>query len=290
MSETTPAPTTPQQPTPRPRTKWDSYRKISAWAGLIAAVAVIVIIVTLGHDLRGGPQEPTTTWAIIIILCAPAILAGLVSGSRYYALYAGYAERLDPTAQLSAEDSATGGAAASSFIGDAIWGSLIAGIAGGIPAVFGLSTLFGPFSVLMLPLFVLIIAIAWFTGWTIGAVPSLLLSTAFGIAMGAGRRERVSERLPWLLVAILLPMLLIAVAIPIIGVRFTNGQTDAWGAILATSGFPVAGTEFMLGEPLRMIAQVAIWIAAVLFAILVVVGTPALLARLGQRRSPEGAE
>lgn len=284
--------TIPQQPIPRPRTKWDAYRRISAWSGLIEAVAVVVIIVTLGHELRGGSggQKPATTWAIVILLGAPAIFSGLVSGSRYFALYAGYAERLNPTAKLSAEDSASGDAAASSFIGDAMWGSLIAGIAGSIPATFALSTLFGPFSVLMLPLFVLIIGIAWFAGWTIGGVTSLLLSAAIGIAVGAGRRERLGEKLTWLLVAILLPTLLAAVAIPIVGTRFADGHMDAWGAILAVAGFASEGTEFVLGEALRLFAQAAIWISALLFAALVVVGTPALLQRLAQSPRSEGSE
>lgn len=280
----------PRQPTPRPRRKWDSYRRISAWAGLLAAISVIVILIMFGHDLTGSGQAQTTTWAIVILLAAPAILAGLVSGSRYFALYAGYAERLNPTAKLSAEDSASGGAAASSFIGDAMWGSLIAGIAGGIPAIFALSTLFGPFSVIMLPLFILIIGIAWFAGWTIGGVTSLLLSAAIGIAIGAGRREQFGEKLPWLLVAILLPTLLVAVAIPIIGTRFADGEVDAWGSILAMAGFPSAGADFVLGDAVRLIAQVAIWISALLFVILVVVGTPALLERRKQLRASERTE
>src|SRR5690606_21338453 len=109
------------------RRKWDGFRRISAWAGLLEVLAVVVITVTLGHRFRGGGQEDATTWAIIILLAAPAVLAGLVSGSRYFGLYAGYAKRLDPTAELSAADAATGTAAAGSVIGDGLWGSLIAG-------------------------------------------------------------------------------------------------------------------------------------------------------------------
>ncbi len=272
------------------RRKWDGYRRISAWAGLLEALAVVVIIVTLGHSLRGGEQDDATTWAIIVLLAAPAVLAGLVSGSRYFALYAGYAKRLDPTAELSAADAASGTAAASSVIGDGLWGSLIAGIAGSIPATFALSTLFGPLTVIMLPVFLLVIALAWFTGWVVGAVASLFFSTAIGIAVGARRRERADGRLPWILSAAILPALLVAVVIPAIGIRFADGRLDVWGAILATAGVPLEGAEFVLGDAVRVIAVVAIWLTVLLLAAIVVVGTPALLQRAERRRTGEGAE
>lgn len=265
------------------RRKWDGYRRISAWAGLLEALAVVVIIVTLGHNLRGGEQDDATTWAIIIVLAAPAVLAGLVSGSRYFALYAGYARRLDPTAELSAADAASGTAAASSVIGDGLWSSLIAGIAGSIPATLALSTLFGPLTVIMLPVFLLVIAIAWFTGWVVGAVASLFFSTAIGIAVGAGRREHGGRRLPWILAAAILPALLVAVVVPAIGTRFADGRADVWGAVLATAGVPLEGSEFVLGDAVQVIAVVAIWLTVLLFAVIVVVGTPALLQRAERR-------
>lgn len=252
------------------------------------AVAVVVIVITLGHRLTGGGQDPGTTWAIIVLLAGPAILAGLVSGSRYFGLYAGYAQRLDPTAELSAADSESGAAAASSVIGDALWGSLIAGLAGSIPATIALSTLFGPLTAIMLPIFMLVIGIAWFTGWAIGAVASLILSTAIGIAVGARRREGGSGRLLWILVAIFLPALLVAVVVPIVGIRFADGRLDAWGAIFAVAAPSAESPEFVLADPLRWLAQVAIWVAVLLFAALVVAGTPALLQRLGRGRSGEG--
>ncbi|GAA3731339.1 hypothetical protein GCM10022239_04920 [Leifsonia bigeumensis] len=278
-----------RQPAERPRRKWDGYRRISAWAGLVEALAVVVIVMTLGHNLTGG-QDEGTTWAIIVLLAAPAVLAGLVSGSRFFALYAGYAQRLDPTAELSAADSAGGAAAASSVIGDGLWGSLFAGLAGSIPATFALSTLFGLLTVIMMPVFVLVIGIAWFAGWTIGAVASLFFSTAIGIAVGAGRRKRIGERLPWMLVAGILPALLVAVVIPAIGTRFADGRIDVWGAILATAGVPVEGAEFVLGGVLQVIVVVAIWLTALLFAAIVVVGTPALVQRRGRGLSGEQAE
>lgn len=274
-------PETPQPAPARRRRPWDAYRRISAWAGLLEAVATVFLIAALGHRLSGGGQDTSTTWAIIVFLAAPAVLAGLVSGSRFFALYAGYAQRLDPTAQLSPTDAARGTTAASSYIGDGLWGSLIAGCAGGIPATIALSTLFGPLTVIMFPLFVLVIGLTWFTGWVIGAVASLILSTAIGIAVGAGRRKDRADRLTWILVAALLPLLLVAIVVPALGIRFADGRVDVWGAILAVAGAPGADAEFTLGDPLYWIARIAIWIAVLLFAVLVVTGTPALLERNG---------
>lgn len=278
------------QPAPPTRKAWDAYRKLAAWAGLLAAVAVITVMVLFSQQLSGGGQTQATTWGIVLLLTAPAVLAGLISGSRFFGLYAGYAERLDPTAKLSAEDSASGMAATSSTLGDALWGSLIAGIAGSIPAVVGVWTLFGPLSLIMLPILVLIISISWFAGWTIGWLPAVLLSVSVGIIVGSGRRKRFGQRLPWLLVAVLLPLLLVAVAIPILGVRFTEGGGGSWAAILAVAGLAPSGSEFVMGDTLFTIARVAIWVCAVLFAILVVVGTPALLERRGLRRAPDESE
>lgn len=271
------------QPGSRPRRRWDGYRRITAWAGLLEAVAVVVVVATLGHRLTGGGQDQATTWSIVILLAAPALLAGLVSGSRFFDLYAGYAQRLDPTAELSESDSAAGTAAANSVIGDALWGSLIAGVAGSIPAALAFTMLFGPFAVIMAPVFMVVLGIAWFTGWAAGAVASLVLSTAIGIAVGAGRRERGS-RLIWILVASFLPLLLIAVVVPVIGIRFDDGRSDAWGAIFAILDPALGGAEFALAEPLLWVARVSIWLAVLLFAALVVAGTPALLHRLGGLR------
>jgi hypothetical protein len=268
-------------PASRRRT-WDGQRRISAWAGLLELFAVIAVIVTLGGRLTGGEQDRATTWAIVVMLVAPAILAGLVSGSRYFELYAGYARRLDPTAQLSEADSVRGATAASSVIGDAMWGSLIAGVAGAVPATIGLAIFLGPAAVIGLPVFALVVGIAWFTGWVIGAVASLLLSTAAGIVVGARRREGGRGRLPWMLVAALLPVLLVAVVLPAIGVRYADGRVDVWGAILAVIGLPFAGAEFVLGDPLLWVARIAIWLTVVLIAVLVVVGTPALLRRVAR--------
>jgi hypothetical protein len=276
---------TASAPAARPRRRWDGFRRISAWAGLLEAVTVVVIVATLGHRLTGGGQDQATTWAIVIMLAAPAVLAGLVSGSRFLGLYAGYAQRLDPTAELSAEDSAAGTAAASSVIGDALWGSLIAGAAGSIPAALAFTMLFGPFAVIMAPVFMFVIGIAWFTGWAAGGVASLVLSTAIGIAVGAGRRERRGNRLVWILVAAFLPLLLIAVVVPVVGIRFDDGRPDAWGAIFAILDPALGGAEFLLAEPLVWVARVSIWLAVLLFAAIVVAGTPALLHRLERREA-----
>jgi hypothetical protein len=268
----------PQPPARRHR-PWDAYRRISAWAGLLEAVAAILLLLTLGDRLAGDEQDDSTTATIILFLAAPAVLAGLVSGSRFFALYAGYAERLDPTAALSPADAARGGDAASSYIGDGMWGSLIAGCAGGVPATVAFSSLFGPFAVIALPIFVLVVGLTWFTGWVIGALASLILSTAIGIAVGVGRRDRPTHRLPFILVAIFLPVLLVAVAVPAIGVRVADGRLDVWGAIHPAAGVPMEGAAFTLGDPVLWIVRLAIWVAVVLFAALVVAGTPALLRR-----------
>jgi len=268
-----------QAPTVPSRRRWDGYRRISAWAGLLEAAAVIAAVSAFGSRLTGDGPDPGTTWAIVLLLGAPAVLAGLVSGSRYFGLYAGYARRLDPTAALSDADSARGASAASSVIGDALWGTLIAGCAGAIPATVAFTQLVGVAAVIMLPLFALVIGIAWFTGWAAGAVASLVLSTALGIVVGVRGRAR---RLPWLVVAVLLPALLVAVAVPVAGVRFADERLDAWGAIVVVAGAPAADSGFTLGEPALWIARIAIWLTVVLLGVLVVVGTPALLRRRGE--------
>lgn len=274
----------PASPSPR-RRRWDGFRRIAAWAGLVEAVAVVVVILTVGGRLtgEGEGQDPATTWTIILLLSSPAVFAGLVSGSRFVSLYAGYAERLEPTASLSEVDAAQGATSARSVIGDGLWGSLIGGLAGSIPATLGLAQLFGALAVIVLPLFALVIGIAWFTGWVAGAVASLLLSTAIGIALGVRRRPDRGRRLPWVLVAILLPLLLIAVVVPAVGVRFADGRVDVWSGILAVAGFPVEGVEFLFGDPVLILMRIVIWLVVLLLAVLVVIGTPALLQRWSDR-------
>ena len=118
------------------------------------------------------------------------------------------------------------------------------------------------------------------------AVVSLLLSTAIGIAVGVRRRPERARLLPWTLVAVFLPVLLVAVVLPALGVRFADGRFDVWGAILVAAGIPLPGAEFVLGAPLLWVARIAVWLAALLFAALVVVGIPALL----RRAAPPGPE
>lgn len=274
----------PQSRARSPRRRWDAFRRISAWLGVVEFVAVVVIIATLGHQLSGSDPAPETTGAIVLLLISPAILAGLVSGSRYLDLYAGYAEKDEATDPLSEADAARGDAANGSVLGDAWWGTLIAGIAGGLPGSFGLMLLFGPFSIIAFPFLALVVGIAWFVGWAIGAIVSLILSTVLGIIAGVAARRDGSRRWPWVLLAAFLPILLIAVAIPELGVRLEHG-TGGWAAILDVLGFSVAGVEFVLPTALLWIARVAIWIAAVLFAALVMIGLPALLRRLELARA-----
>ncbi|MBN9607031.1 MAG: hypothetical protein J0G30_10510 [Actinomycetales bacterium] len=270
----------------RPRRRWDGFRRISAGAGLLEAAAVLALLLLAGRSFTGHGPDDATVWTTLALLGGPAVLAGLVSGSRFVGLYAGYAERLDPTAALSTEDAAEGSEAASSVIGDGLWGSLIAGVAGSVPASVGLAMLFGPVGVVLLPLVALVVALAWFTGWVIGAVVALILGTALGIALGSRSRATV-DRLPWILVAVFLPLLLVAVAVPTLGVRFDDGRVDVWSAILLVAGLPVGGAEIVLPAGLVVALRVTIWLALALFVALVLVGTPALLhRRRAARRTP----
>jgi hypothetical protein len=214
---------------------------------------------------------------------APAVLAGLISGSRFIGLYAGYAERLDPRDQLSQADAARGTAAGNSVIGDALWGSLIGGIAGSIPATAGFTLLFGPAAVIFAPVFVLVGALAWFTGWAAGAVVSLVLGTAVGIVIGTRASADRAGRAPWVVAAAFLPALLVTVALAVVGVRVDGAPADAWTALFVVSGAAIPGAEFVLGDPLLWVARIAFWLALALFITLVVVGAPALIAR-GSRR------
>ncbi|MBX3068821.1 MAG: hypothetical protein KF844_09305, partial [Cryobacterium sp.] len=164
-------------------------------------------------------------------------------------------------------------------------GSLIAGIAGGIPATVGLSQLFGGIAVIFSPLFVVIIGIAWFAGWAIGAVASLIVSTSAGIAYGIGRSDRSKDRLPWIIVVAFLPILLLSVALPIAGVRFSGDGGGSFHAILAVGGFVPFDGEFIFGDILFWTARITIWISIVLFVALVSIGTPALLTRKFEKQS-----
>jgi len=276
MSATEPSAT----PVPaRRRQPWDPYRKISAWLGLLALASVIVILVTVGNQLTGagGEQDPSTTWTIVGLLAGPAVLAGIVSGSRFYALYAGYSKRLDPTAPLSQADAASGGSVVNGYIGDGLWGSLIAGLAAGIPAAIALTFVLGPFALIMMPVLGLVAALAWFTGWVSGAVASMLVSAAIGMAVGASSLPNRRTRLPWYLVAAFLPALLISVSLAA-AVRFPDGSTNIPAGLVYLLGLPLDG-EFLLGQPLLIVVRVLAWLTVALFVCLVIVGLPALLNR-----------
>lgn len=268
-------------PARRPRVPWDAYRRISAWMGLAAFVSVIVILATVGTQLGGTAgegQSPTTTLTIVILLSAPAVLAGLVSGSRFYALYAGYSRRLDPTALLSAADVARGNSVNSGFIGDGLWGSLIAGIATAVPGTIAFAVFLGPVAVIGLPVLALVGAIAWFTGWVIGAVAGMLISAAIGIAVGAASNPRSRNRLPWFLVAAFLPSMLVSVSLGA-AVRFPDDRLNVLGGLLyILFGVPTSG-EFLFGDVLLVVVRVCAWLASALFVCLVIVGTPAFLNR-----------
>ncbi|MFT4259926.1 hypothetical protein [Microbacterium sp.] len=240
---------------PARRRRWDGYRRISAWAGVVQLVAVIGILLA---GVRPSDEDPAATWTVLLALAVPAVFAGLVSGSRFFALNAGYAEHLDDvTASLSEEDSVRGDGTAYSWMGDGLWGSLIAGIAGGIPTTAALWVLFASERldgvtdlgvilvvalVALVPfllLFALVAGIAWFAGWASGAVLSMLLSTALGIAVGALRRRGRGGMLPWLVVAAFLPAVLVAVAVPNVVAHLHDGTPGgAFAVFLIALGFP----------------------------------------------------
>lgn len=268
---------------PRPKPKWDLTRKVTAWAGLLEIPVMIAVLLLVGQQFAGnGPSDAAVT-TLLVGTMAPGVLAGLISGGRFLDLYSGYAERIaDPTAQLSPEQRAEGAAATSGVIGDGLWGSLIGGVALAIPATVAGFWLFNVGAIILLPLFVLIGAIAWFTGWAIGAVASLILCTAVGIAIGASRRPGAGRRLPWYLLSAFLPVLLVAVALPGAG-TVVNGSVNVWAGILLALGVPVAGAEFVLGDGWFVVARIAVWLAIALLAAVIAVVVPSLLRRSGTR-------
>lgn len=248
--------------------------------GLLAFVAVIVIAVTVGGQLggtTGDGQSPATTWTIIGLLAGPAVLAGIVSGSRFYALYVGYSRRVDPTARLSETGAASGQSVVSGYLGDGLWGSLIAGIAASIPAAIAMTTFLGPVAVVALPVLALVAGIAWFTGWVSGAVASMIFSAAIGIAVGASRNTTTRTRLPWFLLAVFLPALLLTAA-SAAAVRFPDGSVNVVGGLIYLLGLPV-DAEFLLGLPLLVVARLFAWLTVVLLVSLVSIGLPAFLNR-----------
>jgi len=221
---------------------------------------------------------------LILTVGIMGVLAGLVAGSRFFSLYVDYAEHLNPTAALSEEDAAKGDRSVSGMGGDMLWGVLAAGVAGAAPVTLGMVPLFGPLSVVFFPVYVLTMGLTWFTGWAAGTVVGLIFSTALGIAVGSSRRR--AGRLTWVLVAAFLPLLLMGVAVPAVGAGTTTRGT-LMGAIGTVMAGPFDPEAWSIPEGLFVATRVALWVALVLLMALVVIGTPALVARLAGRASRE---
>lgn len=269
---------TPDRPR-RARAPWDAFRWVGVGLALVTLPAVIVAMALFRNSLE--TSEAWNPLPLVWGLGVLGVIAGLISGSRFVGLYAGYAERLDPTAQLLEEDAAAGSASISRVMGDLLWSALIAGVAAAIPVTYGLTPALGVGVVILFPVMVLVTGLTWSTGWFAGVVVGLLMGTAVGIAVGASRRR--TQRLPWLLAAALLPALLVGVTLPAVGVQADAGNPSVMRSMAAVLfGLP-EGMHWVLAQPLLWLAQVALWVGLILAVALVVIGTPALIGRLAQR-------
>ena len=277
------------------RQRWDAYRWIAVWLGLLLPVVLLLAPVISGVRVFGG--EPTAAFARleVALLVYPAMLSGAVSGARFFALYAGYAERDVPTDALSPDDAERGAAAAYRPVKDWLWGSLVAALAGALVLVVQVAptqeggalerVLFGVF--VYVPI-AFTIALGWILGALIGTGVSVFLSSALGILVGVKRRRERRGRLTWIVIAVFLPVLLVS-AFGAFFVQLPPSALyrDAW---LYLAGMPVSGATFALGPVVLWICRIAFWTAGVLFLVLVTIGTPALIERQLEKRASTQVE
>lgn len=240
--------------------RWDGYRWVAVALGLALPVTLLV------YPLFTGVWPFTANasgMANFLLLALPALPSGAVSGSRFFALYAGYAKRKAPTDQLSAKDAEQGAQAAVGPVGDWFWSGLVAAGLGSlvIAAVAALGEAHDdPFGVaffgtlIYLPL-VFTAGLAWALGAIIGSLFSLLFGSVLGILFGLAQAKHRRGMLTWLVVAAFLVFLLL----------YLVGE--------------VVGQEMGAAGPL--LTRVGLVGVIVLFFALVATGLPHLLHRLG---------
>jgi hypothetical protein len=254
--------------------------------------AVLVYPLIIGRPMFTGAPSTMTTLAF---LAYPAALSGAVSGSRFFALYAAYAERDQPTDAMSQADAAAAQPAVYGPIGDWWWSSLVAGVTGGIAisCFVAADQQRGAFDIIGFAIFIVIpvafvALLAWALGAVVGTAISVFISGILGIVFGLKKRKERRGTLTWLIVSVFLLFLLIT-GIGGAGVGSTGGYLGGYlnaGPMLYLAGFPVQGYDFLWGPAVLVICRTALWVAVVLFLVLVAIGLPHLLER--QRRASGG--
>jgi len=272
----------------RGRQPWDAQRRVAVWLGLLVPVVGLLAPLFTGGPLFTGEVTDASTYMTVVLLAGPAAISGAVSGSRFFSLYEGYAERLDPTRTLSAEDAAKGAEAAFSPLGDWLWGSLVAGLSGGavLCVMVAMTQENDPLTAILFGIFIYLplaftVAMGWMIGALIGTGVSVFLSAAVGMLVGLRKQPSRRGRTTWALVAAFVPLIAIA-AIGTAGVTadIPISTMDKLGYI---AGFDVPGAGFVLGPVVLWVCRVFLWAAMALFLVLVAIGFPAYAERRRRR-------
>jgi len=281
----------------KPRQPWDVYRKVAVWAALLLPIAVLLYGPITGAPMFTGDATEGDSALTVCFLVYPALVSGAATGSRFFALYAGYAARNAPTDELTDDQRRAGYAAAiSGPIGDWLWSSLIAAVTGaaliiayvapGQAASSGDGALYAvAFGALLYLPIAFTVAMGWALGAIIGTGVSVFLSAVLGILFGLRHRAANERRgtFTWVMIAVWLGLALI-VAIGAAGVRgYTAFYLNA-APFAYLAGFSAPGLSYEFGPVVLVVSRVAIWLGAVLFLVLIAVGTPHLLKRLEDAR------
>lgn len=269
------------------RQPWDAYRRIAVWLALLLPVSVLVYPLFLGAPMFSGSGAAASPLTELAFLAFPALLSGAVSGSRFFDLYRGIAAEDAPTDQLSPEQAEQGADADVSPIGDWLWGSLVAAIAGGVVIAATVAPtqehdLVGQigFSIFAFPFIAFTVALAWALGALCGFLIGMLLGSVLGILFTVLSGKAKHGGLTWLVVAAFLLLLLVSIA----GALGVSGTPTAGQAWLFVAGLSIPSAEFGAGAALLWVCRVALWLTVVLFFALIAIGVPHLLQRLGIRR------
>lgn len=247
----------------KPRRKWDAYRRIAVWLGVLLPVSILLYPLIAGSALFSGEPTTASTNVAVALMVFPALFSGAASGARFFAVYAGYAQRLDPTDTLSEEDGARGAAAAYGPVGDWLWSSLVASASGGLVLAvtvgmeqehdaLGIAV----FSVILFPMLVFTLALGWALGAIIGTGASVLLCSSLGALVGLRHRRDRHGTVAWVLISVLLALLLVWAICYGLSLAGMHGGAVAW----------VGGIAFVLG--------------GVVVVALIAIGTPPLLSRI----------